>query len=133
MVPAPEKSLVEDSLLDSLLEYSHLSDGNSVSITALFSFPETLDFFSGHFPAHPVFPAFLQIVLVRLLVEKNMNIALRTIAIGKTKFSSIIRPDEEVRVLVNLQETAQDINTKFKIYCSGDLASTGTIIYGTGK
>ena len=133
MIPGSENSLVEHALSDSLLEYSSQTNGSTASVSGLFCFSESLEFFPGHFPGQPVFPAFLQFVLVRLLVERTLDLALDIIEIGKTKFSSIIRPGEEVRVLIDIRETADDINAKFKIYCSDNLASTGIIIYRIGK
>jgi len=135
MVPVLEhkQSLVEDALLDSLLEFSGHEDGSMVSIVALLSFSESLDFFAGHFPGQPVFPAFLQLVLVRLLVERKLNNPLEVIAIAKTKFTSIIRPAQQVRVVVDFRKGSTEFKAKFEIYCSDDLAANGSILFKIGQ
>jgi len=122
---SPVERLLRDSLNDIVIEKHH----NIVSIKAVFALDDSLPFFAGHFPAQPVFPAVLQVAIVRLLSSEAVKLTLQNDSLGKTKFSNIIRPKE--RIIVDIDLCLKDIvyEAKFVFYNVGKVASSGTINY----
>jgi len=120
---------IEESLTELLNDIVIEKDGAKVSIKATFSLPSTLSFFAGHFPDEPVLPAVLQLTIVRLLSSKATHSPLQNTSLGKTKFMNIIRPEEKIKVDIDLCRKDQKIEVKFAFYNEGKMASIGKINY----
>ena len=121
----PVERLLRESLKDIVIEKHE----DNVSIKAVFVFSESLPFFVGHFPSEPIFPAVLQLAIVRLLSSEAIELPLINVSVGKTKFSNIIRPDEKVIVNIELSHQYIEYRAKFKFFNDGKVASSGTIKY----
>lgn len=100
-----------------------------INISTGFLLPGSLPVFSGHFPEQPVFPAVIQLSLVRLICSQTIQKRLANISVGKTKFSYVIRPEDEIRLKIVLSENQTGHEAKFQYYNHGKLASTGTVSY----
>lgn len=80
---------------------SCLTAGPSVqeagALTASFYLRPELELFKGHFPTHPLLPAFVQVDMAAWLITKASPDA-KVSAIGTAKFVSEVLPGSTVRV-----------------------------------
>jgi 3-hydroxyacyl-[acyl-carrier-protein] dehydratase len=63
-----------------------------------YSFAPDFMGFSGHFPGHPVLPAFLQILTVVATAESARDRAIKVTSVIKAKFRIEILPNSDVEV-----------------------------------
>jgi 3-hydroxyacyl-[acyl-carrier-protein] dehydratase len=54
--------------------------------------------FSGHFPGHPVLPAFVQVLTALTMAEEIRGHAIKLVTIIKAKFRIEIQPGREIEV-----------------------------------
>lgn len=60
-----------------------------------FLFPDFVAF-DGHFPDYPILPAFAQVVMAQVLLEKALAGPLRLVGIPSAKFTAQARPQDEL-------------------------------------
>ena len=65
-----------------------------------FLFPSDFVGFSGHFPGHPLLPAFAQVMVALHVVEKWKGSSPVMSSLERAKFRLEIHPDEEIFVEV---------------------------------
>ncbi|MCB0378171.1 MAG: hypothetical protein KDD33_06740 [Bdellovibrionales bacterium] len=69
------------------------------SIIAQFRVNKEMPFFQGHFPNNPVLPAVTMVdISVFLLQQKWQPISWEKLIVKKSKFMSLIRPDQVVKI-----------------------------------
>jgi 3-hydroxyacyl-[acyl-carrier-protein] dehydratase len=79
-----------------------VSKKNDQQVSAVFLFKKNLDVFKGHFPDNPILPGIFQIEMVKYALERAWGTRLSIQSVKKTKFSSIIQPDTEVCLAINI-------------------------------
>ena len=121
----------EQSLLDSLQDTTVKKDNGKIAISSFMLLPASMSLFKGHFPQQPIFPAVLQLTLVRLLCAEVTQKKLLNISVGKTKFSGIIRPEEKIKIEIELSENQDEYKAKFRFFNGANLASSGCVNYIT--
>ena len=121
----PVEQLLRESLIDIVIEKHDVN----FLIKAVCIFSGSLPFFAGHFPIEPIFPAVLQLAIVRFLSSEAIDIPLKNVSVGKTKFSHIIRPEEKVMVNIDLSLQNIEYEAKFKFFNESKVASSGSIKY----
>ena len=119
----------EQSLIDESQGIVVTKDASKISISSFMTFPASMSFFAGHFPGQPIFPAVLQLTFVRLLCAETTQQKLQNVSVGKTKFGGIIRPEEKIKVEIELSEKQHEYIAKFKFFNRDNLSSSGTLIY----
>ena len=75
-------------------------------------FSNTCNFFSGHFDEFPVLPGVVQLYFAHLFAEELFKIDISKDTAKKVKFSHIIKPDEEIELV--LDKTEKNINYTYK-------------------
>ncbi|MDR0339865.1 MAG: hypothetical protein LBH65_06270 [Desulfovibrio sp.] len=83
---------------------------------AEFVFPTDFAGFDGHFPGDPMLPGIAQIMAAALTVSPSGSKDLRRI--GRSKFMSMVRPGDRVRVRVECRESGTDL--KVSAQCETD-------------
>src|SRR6478735_12457859 len=73
-------------------------DRAPASFSVQLGIPRSHPDFEGHFPEFPLLPAVSQIALIKELAEKQLGFAIDCMAVTKTKFKAMLRPDSEVQV-----------------------------------
>ena len=121
----PIERLLRESLNDIVIEKRK----DSTSIKAILILANSLPFFAGHFPNEPVFPAVLQLSIVRLLSSEAIGCPLQNVLVRKTKFSHIIRPEEKIILDIDLSLQNSEYVAVFTFSNDGQVASSGRINY----
>lgn len=93
--------------------YPYIIDFNVSTNSAYFDliFPQNSSFFEGHFTGMPILPGVVQLFFVKEFIKDAFNLEFVPKKVKKVKFSSIIRPDEKVRL--NLVKTEKSVDYKF--------------------
>jgi len=125
----PTFTTFEQSLFDASQDTIVKKDTNTITISSFVTLPASMAFFDGHFPGQPIFPAVLQLTFVRLLCAGITQQKLHNVSVGKTKFSGIIKPEEKIKVEIELSEIKHEYIAKFKFSTSDKVASSGTVTY----
>ena len=105
-------------------------DGEDNSAEAIFTLPSDFPAFNGHFPGKPVFPAFVQLLAVRLVAARICGCRLRPESTGKIKFTGMVGPEQDIWVRVGLTRRDSDWQASFTIKSGVEKIASGTIIYG---
>jgi len=74
------------------------------AITQSFCFPTTFGAFQGHFPGHPVLPAFAQVRLVVGMLATARQQPLALTGLDKAKFREPLHPGQTVKVHCRLKD-----------------------------
>jgi 3-hydroxymyristoyl/3-hydroxydecanoyl-(acyl carrier protein) dehydratase len=99
-------------------------------VTAIFCFPPTFCGFAGHFPDVPILPAIAQLASIRYLAEVTLKKHLLPITISRTKFKSMISPDQDIHISLDLSMEDQQYHAKFQIRTPTDeMISSGSCIF----
>lgn len=80
------------------------------SVKLEFVIPAESDYFDGHFPDFKLLPAVAQFDLVAYFARKYLNIEYYVESISRIKFSSPLRPDTKVFLLLSYDEKRKSIN-----------------------
>lgn len=105
------------------LTYPYVIDYSLNTDSAWFDliFPHESNFFCGHFTNFPILPGVVQLFFVKEFIKDGFNFDFVPKKIKKVKFSSIIKPDEKIRLC--LDKSANAIDYKFtngeKVFSSG--------------
>ena len=100
-----------------------LNDGQVAEIDLIF--PKNSNFFKGHFPEFPILPGVVQLFFAKELSRDIFNLDFVPKKVKKVKFSSIIKPDTKVKLVLTRSE--KSIEYKFvdckdieKVFSSGN-------------
>ena len=93
----------------------------------VFRFGKGFTGFSGHFPDHPVLPAFVQLLAAQcaLQIHSARNWNLRRVE--RSKFLKIILPDEPVTVRWQEQPQDGDVRCSFTLLVNDQKAAVFTL------
>ncbi|MBU0729658.1 MAG: beta-hydroxyacyl-ACP dehydratase [Proteobacteria bacterium] len=120
---------IEQAIHKSLIKLSTEKAGDDLVVSGVFSFAEDFPAFAGHFPQEPVFPAVVQLAIVRIIAGQGLDRKLKLALVERAKFSGVVRPHEEIKVTVNLQESNEGIRAKFKIIRDNVTVASGTLVF----
>jgi len=81
-------------------------------ISADFCFKKDLNLFNGHFPEKSILPGIMQIEMVKYDLEKAWNVSLRIDSIKKTKFSSLISPEDPIQISIGFDRACDLITVR---------------------
>ena len=92
-----------------------------------FGFDKSFTGFQGHFPQHPILPAFVQLMTgecaVRIRTARNWRLS----RIQKAKFLKTILPDQAVSVRWEEQPINNDLRCSFTLLVDNEKAAVFTI------
>ena len=100
-----------------------INDGQVVEIDLIF--PKNSNFFKGHFPDFPILPGVVQLFFAKEFSRDIYNLDFVPKKVKKVKFSSIIKPDTKVKLI--LVKNEKSVEYKFtdcknieKVFSSGN-------------
>jgi len=88
-----------------------------------YCFPSHFVGFSGHFPEHPVLPAFVQVLSALMVIEEWKGIPPRLFTIERAKFHIEVKPDQEMTVECKKYEARGTPAIEAKLSVAGGLAA----------
>lgn len=98
------------------------NDGQNSEIDLIF--PKNSNFFNGHFPDFPILPGVVQLFFAKEFAKDVYNLDFVPQKVKKIKFSSIIKPECKVKLVLSKKDGSVD----FK-YISGEKTfSSGTFV-----
>ena len=84
----------------------YLNNGENVELDLIF--PKNSNFFQGHFPEFPILPGVVQLFFANEFSKDIFNIDFIPEKTKKIKFSSIIKPDTKVKLVLTKGEKSID-------------------------
>jgi 3-hydroxyacyl-[acyl-carrier-protein] dehydratase len=93
----------------------------------IFCFGKEFVGFRGHFPGHPVLPAFVQILTGQCAVEARSAQRWALQGVGRAKFMKIILPDQPVTLRWREQPLDRGLRASFSLWVEGQKAATFTL------
>ena len=79
------------------------------------SFPEDFIGFSGHFPGHPVLPAFIQILVTQCALQQCTGQAWALRRVKRAKFMKTVTPAQTVTVTWKEKELEEGLQGSFTL------------------
>jgi 3-hydroxyacyl-[acyl-carrier-protein] dehydratase len=79
--------------------------------------------FDGHFPGHPVIPAFVQILSALTVIEEWNGSPFKLLAVPKAKFHRELKPGQEVSVTCKQHTGQKEIPVDVKLTTTEGLAA----------
>ena len=87
---------IKHGIAASLLEAT--TTDNAGIMEGRYCFTDSFAGFSGHFPAHPILPAIVEILTVVSLVEEQTGHRQRLVTVESAKFLNSVSPNQELLV-----------------------------------
>ncbi len=98
-----------------------------LKVTARCVFPPSFCGFTGHFPGNPILPAIVQLATVRSLAEQALQKRLLPETYSRTKFRSMVRPNQEIFLQLDMTTSPNGCRGKFALRSETDIiVATGT-------
>ena len=82
------------------------NDGLNAEISLIF--PKNSNFFKGHFPDFPILPGVVQLFFAKEFARDIFNLNFVPQKVKKVKFSSIIKPEMKVKLILTKNENSID-------------------------
>ena len=82
------------------------NDGQNAEISLIF--PKNSNFFKGHFPDFPILPGVVQLFFAKEFARDIFNLNFVPQKVKKVKFSSIIKPEMKVKLILTKNENSID-------------------------
>ena len=98
------------------------NDGQNAEITLIF--PKNSNFFKGHFPDFPILPGVVQLFFAKEFARDIFNLYFVPQKVKKVKFSSIIKPEMKVKLILTKNENSID----YKYIDDEKTFSSGTFV-----
>lgn len=103
---------------------------HETTVDAQFLYPSSFIGFQGHFPAAPILPAIVQLATVRYCVEQALGRELVPMMLTKTKFRSMIAPEQKVFFTITIKQSDREYSGKFTIRSAdNELIADGKYTY----
>ncbi|SHN61862.1 3-hydroxyacyl-ACP dehydratase FabZ family protein [Desulfovibrio litoralis] len=93
-----------------------------------FCFQEDSPYFDGHFPDNPVLPGVVQVMLAVYVASVDTNLKLTNIK--RCKFMRMIRPKEEIKVVVFKEKKGEQRLAKATLMIKQEICATITFVLG---
>lgn len=87
-------------------------------------FPKNCNFFKGHFPNFPILPGVVQLFYAKEFIKDIFNLDFMPEKVKKIKFSSIIKPEMKIKLLLVKNEKSVD----YKFIDGEKTFSSGTFV-----
>ncbi len=124
------KSIVESLAPCNIEIQSEQDQQGNIKATSLFRFPESFAAFKGHFPGIPILPGIIQLASVRYVAEHAVQKQLLPIHFSKTKFRSMVKPDQELFISLNLRKKDDKYQGKFQILeANNEIVAKGNCVF----
>jgi len=117
---------MEEQLARQLTGFS-VQGRDPLAATACFTLPPEFPAFVGHFPGNPLLPAFLQLAMVRLVVQQALAMPLAPLATERIKFGGFVRPGEQVEVETRIRPVAAHWQVEFNLRKGEERVAVGTM------
>lgn len=101
----------------------------SGAVAKRFVFSRDFAGFSGHFPGHPILPAFVQIMAARAVFEEAKGGQLRPAAVERAKFHAPITPDTEVTISCRERQLSGKTVCDAQLEFDGKTASVFRLVF----
>lgn len=98
------------------------NDGQNAEITLIF--PKNSNFFKGHFPGFPILPGVVQLFFAKEFARDIFNLYFVPQKVKKVKFSSIIKPEMKVKLVL----TRNEKSIEYKYIDEEKTFSSGTFV-----
>ena len=98
------------------------NDGLNAEISLIF--PKNSNFFKGHFPDFPILPGVVQLFFAKEFARDIFNLNFVPQKVKKVKFSSIIKPEMKVKLILTKNENSID----YKYIDEEKTFSSGTFV-----
>ena len=98
------------------------NDGLNAEISLIF--PKNSNFFKGHFPDFPILPGVVQLFFAKEFARDIFNLNFVPQKVKKVKFSSIIKPEMKVKLILTKNENSID----YKYIDDEKTFSSGTFV-----
>ena len=98
------------------------NDGQNAEITLIF--PKNSNFFKGHFPGFPILPGVVQLFFAKEFARDIFNLNFVQQKVKKVKFSSIIKPEMKVKLVL----TRNEKSIEYKYIDEEKTFSSGTFV-----
>lgn len=98
------------------------NDGLNAEISLIF--PKNSNFFKGHFPYFPILPGVVQLFFAKEFARDIFNLNFVPQKVKKVKFSSIIKPEMKVKLILTKNENSID----YKYIDDEKTFSSGTFV-----
>ena len=82
------------------------NDGQNAEISLIF--PKNSNFFKGHFPDFPILPGVVQLFFAKEFARDIFNLNFVPQKVKKVKFSSIIKPEMKVKLILTKNKNSID-------------------------
>lgn len=108
--------------------------GTAERVEAAVRFPRDSDWFSGHFPGHPIVPGIALIAMVQDAVstwERNQGRSVTIMGVRRVRFRLPVRPDDEVELEVKRSSGREEPSYAFTISLRGEAVCSGVLRVGT--
>ena len=89
-----------------------------------FCFASDFPGFAGHFPAYPVLPAMLQVLVGVMLCERIAGVGLKLLRVERAKFAAQIKPQQEIVVSCRLQGEGAGLTARVELASAGRKAAS---------
>lgn len=119
---------IEKALADCLCKWD-CHAGENVKATGAFIFTPEFPVFNGHFPGNPILPAFVQMAMIRMLVQRALGKTLRPTSVGRLKFNGMVRPEESLEAAVDIHVVEEGWRGSFVLKSEGHQVASGGIVY----
>jgi 3-hydroxyacyl-[acyl-carrier-protein] dehydratase len=80
-----------------------------------FCFPSRFIGFAGHFPGHPVLPAFIQLLTAQCVLQQRTGLAWCLARVKRAKFMKVVAPDQPLQVTWKEKESEDGIQGSFTL------------------
>lgn len=118
--------IIETALINSALR-TVIMDGDLGGIRGVFCFSEDFPIFTGQGYDRAEFPAIVQVVAVRILAARGLDKKLSPLALHGTRFNDMIRPGDEVTVLVRPSSGEERVSLSFSLERRGSELARGEL------
>ena len=89
-----------------------VTDLNTISVTV--KIDKNHQVFKGHFPENPVMPGVCMLQIIKELSEEHFNTSLFLQNASNVKFTALMNPEIQSKLIVNLSFTREDKSVKIK-------------------
>jgi len=98
-----------------------------------YDFGEDFTAFSGHFPGHPILPAFVQLLAGECALQIRMRRQVVLQRVKRAKFLKPIRPGQEVTLCWRERPLDNGLQGAFTLRADGEKAATFTLEMAGGE
>ncbi len=96
-------------------------------IGAAFRFESSFIGFSGHFPGHPLLPAFVQVLLAVTTIEESKGLPVTITSLDNAKFQKEVHPGDTVTVQCNPLSESPLLSFRIRMTSGQDPVASYTI------